>query len=191
MFSFQEQEEPKEVQNKSALVKREWPDSISPQEQDFLFRYATTDDIVLAARLAEYPITKVSWIGKKIMARPECKVELIRLKDELGKPTEILEEDLVREFKIIAEANIQDYLDEFGEVKPIDTIDPLKAKAIKSFKKTINPKTGVITLELTMHDKITALAHLGKNIGFYAADNGQQQGDINIQINVPGALANL
>lgn len=186
-LSFEEQDE----NSKALSVKRVWPKSITKQEQDFLFRYAITDDIVLAARQAEYPEGKVGWIGKKIMSRTDCKLELIKLKDELGKPTEILEEDLVREFKIIAEANIQDYLDEFGEVKPLDEIDPMKAKAIKGYKKTINPKTGVITIDLVLHDKINALSHLGKNIGFYAADNGQQQGDVNIQINLPKGLTAL
>lgn len=172
-------------------ISRDWPENIREQERVFLMSFAITDDIYQAAREAEYAESRVGWIGKKIMSRPECKIELIKLKEELGKPTEIMEEDLIKEFKIIAESNIIDYLDEFGEVKSLDEIDPLKAKAIKSLKRTVNPKTGAVTTELVLHDKMTALSHLGKNIGFYAADNGQGKGDTNIQINVLGALANL
>ena len=172
-------------------VSREWPEEINAQEQDFLFRFAVTDDIFQAAREAGYPESRCNWIGKKIMSRPECKIELLKLKEELGKPTEVMEEDIIREFRIIAEASMLDYIDEFGEVKNMDEIDPLKAKAIKSIKRTVNPKTGAVTTEIVLHDKLAALSHLGKNIGFYAADNGQQNGDINIQLNLPTALVNL
>lgn len=169
-----------------------WINKFTEKEKRLLLGYAKGLDLVDAARQANYGEGVVSWVGEKLIARPEARAELRELRREMGaKEGEIPAEDLIHEFKIIAQASVTDYLDELGNFKDVIDIDPEKAKAIKEVKRTLNPRTGEITVTLTMHDKISALQNLGRMGGHYAADNGQQGGDVNIQLNLPAGLATL
>lgn len=171
---------------------REWNGKFSEREKKFLVAYASSGDMVEAATDAGYDPGAVSWVGQKIMGRPESKLELNELKKELGKDAGSMDfEELVKEFKIVATASIKDFYDEEGNVIDVTEMDPVKARAIKEIKRTVNPKNGHVTVTVTMHDKISALQNLGRMGGHYAADNGQSNGDVNILLNVPGGMASL
>lgn len=171
---------------------REWVNITSEKEKEFLLIYARTGDLQESARGANYAEASVPWIGDRIMARQEAREELRLIRDELGmKDGAMTQEELVEEFKTIATSTITDFFDEFGEVLDVTEMNPIKARAIKEIKRTVNPKNGHVTTVITMHDKISALQNLGRIGGYYAADNGQSQGDVNIQIVLPGALSKI
>lgn len=171
---------------------REWSPGFSDKEKHFLLRFAQTGEMELSAKAAGYSDSSLAWIGDRILSKEGPRIELATIKQELGIGSGTMtQEDIVEEFKIIGQASIADFYDELGNVKDISDIDPTKARAIKEIKRTVNPKNGHVTTILTMHDKISALQNLGRIGGHYAADNGQQQGDINIQIVAPGGLSKL
>lgn len=176
----------------ASIYERDWQSKFSDKEKEFLLELASTGDMEGSARKAGFSDASVSWIGKKILAKPEAKYELECIKKETGADAGSMTlEELEEEFKIIATASVTDFYDELGNVKDVTELDPEKAKAIKSVKRTVNPRNGAITVELVMHDKISALQNLGRMGGHYAADNGQGVGDVNIQIVVPGGLGAL
>lgn len=172
---------------------REWSAAkLSEREKLFLLEFAQTQDLVLSARKAGYSESVVGYQGKVILAKPEAKGELLLIREEIGAASpDMTKDEIVEEFKIIATATITDFYDEFGNVRDVTEFDPEKAKAIKEIKRTVHPKTGAVTVTLTMHDKINALQNLGRIGGHYAADNGQLDKDVNIQIVVPGGLGGL
>lgn len=178
--------------DKASIYDRIWTNSFTPQEQIFLMELAQGETDVDAARKAGYSEASLRRNIDKLMARPEARLEMMAIKEEFGMEAGGVKlSELVREFEVIAKANVADLLDEFGEFRDLSDIDPEKARAIKEVKRSVNPRTGVVTITYTMHDKIAALQNLGRIGGHYAADNGQQQGDVNIQINLPGGITAL
>lgn len=176
----------------ATIYDRDWKSKFSDNEKKFLMEFATSGDIEESARKAGFAENSISWIGKRILARQDSKYELDCIKKETGLTEGSMSlEQLEEEFKIIATATVTDFYDELGNVKDVTELDPEKAKAIKSVKRTVNPRNGSVTVELVMHDKISALQNLGRMGGHYAADNGQSNGDVNIQIVVPGGLGAL
>lgn len=176
----------------STIHDREWVNITSEKEKNFLLTYARTGDLQESARAADYAETSISWIGDRIMSRAEAREELRLIRDELGyKEGSMSQEELIEEFKTIATATITDFYDDFGDVIDVTQMDPIKARAIKEIKRTVNPKSGAVTVVVTMHDKISALQNLGRIGGHYAADNGDKTGDVNIQIVLPGGLSKI
>lgn len=179
---------------KAGVYDRVWQGKFSEKEQIFLMEFAQTSDAPESARKAGFSETVVSWWGKKFLEKQEARAELLAIKSELDLEVgSIRVDDLVEEFMIIAQASIVDFYDELtGEPKDVLAMDPVKAKAIKEIKRTVNPKNGHVTTVITMHDKLSALQNLGRIGGHYAADNGQgSSGDVNVQIVLPGGMSNL
>lgn len=178
---------------KESIYDRQWIGEFSDQEKMFLLEYAKSGDDIDASLRAGRSATSAKTWGRIFLERPEARAELMVIKETSGgEPGTINLDALVNEFEIIAKASIVDFIDPLtGNVMEPTEMDPVKARAIKEIKRTVNPKNGHVTTVITMHDKIQALTNLGRIGGHYAADNGQQQGDVNIQINLPGGLAAL
>ena len=174
-----------------STLEREWTheNELSEKEKIFLLDYAQTNDMERALRKAGYAESVIGFKGKSILARIEARLELQQIKEELEiADNSLTKEEVIEEFRTIATATITDFYDANGEVIDVTEMDPVKAKAIKEIKRTVNPKSGAVTVVVTMHDKIQALQNLGRIGGHYAADNDQGGGDVNIQIVVPGGL---
>lgn len=174
---------------------REWvTPGFSAKEKAFLLEYARNPDLQEACRKAGFDEHVVSFRGEVILKKEGAKQELALIREELGLDSNeaMGKEEVAREFRIIATASVQDFYDEFGNVKDVTELDPEKARAIKEVKRSVHPRTGVVTVTLTLHDKVAALQNLGRISGAYAADNDQAgAGDVNIQIVVPGGLGGL
>lgn len=175
------------------LLERKWKNKdISDQEKVFLIHYALTDDMDEALKEAKFEESVLGWKGPAILGRDTVKAEFAAILAELGKSDRpMTQQEVEAEFRLLATVSITDFYDKKGEVKDVTKLDPLLAKAIKSVKRTVNPRTGAVTVELVLHDKLKALENLGRIGGYYAADNGQQSGDVNIQVVLPGGLANI
>lgn len=174
-----------------STLEREWThdEALSEKEKVFLLDYAQTDDMDGALRKAGYAESTIAFKGKSILSRIEARQELELIRAELkGADNSLTKEEVIEEFRTIATATITDFYDANGEVIDVTQMDPVKARAIKEIKRTVNPKSGAVTVVVTMHDKISALQNLGRIGGHYAADNDQGSGDVNIQIVVPGGL---
>lgn len=176
----------------NSAKERQWPEkTFTPKEKEFLLEYARTNDETASLDHAGYAETQWAFKGKSILSRKESQQELALIRAELGmaEGSTLTQKEIEEEFRVIATATVTDFYDELGEVRDITELDPDKARAIKSVKRSVD-RFGKVTVELVMHDKIQALQNLGKMGGFYALDEGGK-GDVNIQINLPGGLAKL
>lgn len=175
--------------DKKALItisEWQWPDDISDKERTFIGEYVLSGDKQASATAAGYADSVLDHIGDKLLRKSSVRREIAEIRSAIEKKAgDLSDEDVIAHFKAIAEANILDFYDELGNVVDIDEMDKTKAGAVKEIIRSVSPK-GVVTVKVTMHDKIAALQNLSRIRGLYAADNGQTQGDINIQINVPG-----
>lgn len=170
----------------------DWIGKFSNREKAFIVSYAKTGDLENSLIEAGYSETVLDWMGDKLLSQKPIRDQLAALKEQGEREQdEVKVREVVQGFRNIAEANILDFYDEEGQVVDVTAMDPSKTHAIKEIKRTINPKTGAVTVTVTMHDKIAALQNLGRIGGHYAADNGQSGGDVNIQINLPGGLGNI
>ena len=170
----------------------EWSEGISDKEKKFILEYAKDSDKDRALIVAGYSDSVQSWMGDKLLSRPEIRQELAMVREHVGPAKDDIPiEEIIAGFRSITDVSMTDFFDFNGEVMDISEMDPVKAKAIKEIKKTVNPRNGHITTVVTLHDKIAALQNLGRIGGHYAADNGQNQGDVNIQVVLPGGLNKL
>ncbi|KKL11845.1 hypothetical protein LCGC14_2541670, partial [marine sediment metagenome] len=80
------------------------------------------------------------------------------------------EERVTRERVRIGFANIRDFMDEKGQIRPITEIDRDNLASVSEIK--LDPALGTIT-EFKFHNKQTALDALSKQLGLYEADNAQ------------------
>lgn len=175
------------------IHEREWQGKFSEREKLWLLAYGAGQDSRTAAQTAGYAPGALDIIGDKILKREDARAELKLIRSELAVSdvADVSIEEIVEGFRVIAMANVKDFLDFKGDVMDVTEMDPIKAKAIKEIKRTVNPRNGHVTTVITMHDKVKALENLGRIGGHYAADNGQSGGDVNIQINLPGGIGGL
>ena len=175
---------------KKVLTEWVWSNDLTEKERTFVKEYILSGDTIHSAKKAEYVM--VETMATKLIQKQEILAEIELIREEIvRKKGSLSQEEVVKEFKLIAEANILDFYDEMGNVKDIDEMDKEKARCVKEIVRTVNPKTGAVTVKVTMHDKISALQNLGRIGGYYAADNGQSQGNVNIMLNVPGGVMDL
>lgn len=136
---------------------------------------------------AGYSIESSKSIAYELLAKDEINEEIQRLFNERAKRLEVSADDVLREFHSIGMSNIKDFVNGNFEVKNLDEVDEVKAKAIKSIKKTvIDGEFGTkTTIEFQLHDKVSGLNSIGKHIGFFEQDNAQKRTNINLMTNDP------
>lgn len=117
--------------------------------------YESKNPIVQASQAVTY---------RNIKARIDYK------KGVLAKKFKVDEERVTRERVRIGFANIRDFMDEKGQIRPITEIDRDNLASVSEIK--LDPALGTIT-EFKFHNKQTALDALSKQLGLYEADNAQ------------------
>lgn len=130
-----------------------------------------------AAVRAGYSEDSAKSIAYELLGKDEINEEIQRLIKERSERLEVSADDVLKEFHSIGMSNIKDFVNGDFEVKNLDEVDYVKAKAIKSIKKTIteNEFGSKTVVELQLHDKLNGLTNIGKHIGFFEKDNSQKK----------------
>lgn len=115
----------------------------------------------------------------RIIAWKMCQYEDVQdyieqLQAEAAIRCQVSKDDLLREFKKVGFSNIKNYLHNDLDAKYLSEIET--PEAIKSIKKSVKRFEGGedITVEVTLHDKLSALTSIGRHIGFFSEDNKQR-----------------
>lgn len=139
-----------------------------------------------AAVRAGYSNESARSIAYELLAKEEIETEIRRLINERSERLNVTADDVLREFYAIGMSNVKDFLYDDFEVKNLDEIDLVKAKAIKSVKKTITEFEGgsKTVVEFQLHDKISGLNSIGKHIGFFEKDNQQKNQETPIEVTI-------
>ncbi len=111
----------------------------------------------------------------RMLSKVRPKARLKYKREQLAKKYEVDEERITRERAKIGFANIQDFIGETGQIKPITEISRDKMAAVAEIK--LDPTLGTV-IEFKFHNKQTALDGLSKQIGAYEKDNEQKRESI-------------
>ena len=109
--------------------------------------------------------------ASRLLSNVKVKARFEYKKAELAKKFAVNEERITRERVKIGFANIRDFMDETGHIRPINQISRDKLAAVSSVK--LDPTLGTVT-EFKFHSKQEALDKLSCQLGLYAADNAQK-----------------
>ena len=128
-----------------------------------------------AAQMAGYSTNTARTLGSQLLTNINIQSYINELKADLGKRIGITSDMIAKEYALIGFSNMFDFIDEANNVRSIKDIGIEKAKIISSLKKTIttfdgNEKT---TIEIKLHDKLSALDKLSKMIGVQGADKSE------------------
>ena len=128
-----------------------------------------------AAEMAGYSENTSRTIGSKLLTNIDIQTYINELKADLGKRIGITSEMIAREYALIGFSKMSDFIDDENDVKNIKQIGEEKSKIISSLKKTVNTFDGgeKITIEIKLHDKISALDKLAKMIGVQGVDKSE------------------
>lgn len=139
-----------------------------------------------AAVRAGYSADSAKSIAHELLSKIEVSDEIQKLFDERATRIQVTSDDVLREFHSIGMSNIKDFVTSDFEVKPLDEIDFVKAKAIKSIKKTVTESEygSKTVIEFQLHDKLSGLTNIGKHIGFFEKDNEQAKAKTTNVINL-------
>lgn len=113
-----------------------------------------------AARLAGYEGDNVNVIACQLLQRDDVKAYLESLKGQLAKVIGVSLESIALELKRIAFADVSDFLDSSGNLKPIDKLEPGATAAISSFER--GKRSGD---KIRLHNKVNALTEIAKLMG--------------------------
>jgi len=101
----------------------------------------------------------------------KVKTRLAYKRAELAKKYEVNEERITKERVKIGFANIQDFMDEKGQIKSINKVDRDKLAAVSSIE--LDEVLGTVK-KFRFHDKQEALDKLSRQLGLYEKDNQQR-----------------
>lgn len=131
--------------------------------------------------------------GSRMLQRAENRDYIAKKRYELSIEANVTINDLVRELKGFAFADITKYIGlTEAEVKQLPHVDRRQIKKIVTTNKTFTDREGGTTNEIKtiyeIHDKIKAIDMLGKHLGIYELHNQQQQKTIDLTNATPEQL---
>lgn len=155
--------------------------ALTNKQKRFCEEYIIDLNATQAAVRAGYSEDTARSIASENLSKPDIQEELSKLQLEISNKNGNLAQQVIDELKKIGFSNIQDYIEAGNEVKDLSEIDPQKAAAVSSVKKSFtefgDEKTGgtKTTVEFKLWDKIGALEKIGRHLGIFEKDNAQSK----------------
>lgn len=162
--------------------------ALKDKQKRFCEEYVIDLNATQAAIRAGYSETTARSIASENLSKPDIQDYLSKLQTELSNKNGDLVQKVIDELVKVGFSNIQDYLGVGNEVKDLSEIDPQKAAAVSSVKKSLtefgDEETGgtKTVIEFKLWDKISALEKLGKHLGIFEADNKQKSAIIKVSV---------
>lgn len=140
---------------------------LSPKQQRFCQEWVIDHNGTQAAIRAGYSVKSAKEQSARLLTKANIQKEIARLQESIATRNTITVDQLIAEFKSIANDDITNYLDVedlgiglFAKLK--DNFNQIPKKNIKTLR--IGRK-GDVTIEL--HSRMDALVNLGRHIGFF------------------------
>lgn len=154
-------------------------------QKRFCEEYVIDYNISRAAKRAGYQGDGARQSAWQAMQNDEVQAYIEQLQDEAAKRCQVSKDELLNEFKKVGFSNIRNYLHNDLDAKYLSEIET--PEAIKGIKKTVKRFEGgeEVTVDITLHDKLSALTSIGRHIGFFSEDNKQKAASITILNNDP------
>lgn len=159
------------------------------KQKKFAEFFVETGNATDSARRAGYKESSVSEQGYNLKQNPKIQKYIDYLLKQQQRRTQADADKIVEELAMVGFANIQDYYDEKGQIKNIQSLKREASAAIKSIKETRHElQDGQIVKvirEFTLHDKLRALENLGNHFNIFDKDKSTfKDKDLNIQVTI-------
>jgi phage terminase small subunit len=136
---------------------------LTPKQQRFCDEYLTDMNATRAALAAGY--SKATAMNGQLMQIPKIRAYIEHHTRQAANVMEVSRFELLRELSRIAFANMGDYFDDEGKLKPMQQLSTDQKAAIWNIRITENDKGSSMTLRL--NNKLSAIEKLAKHLGFY------------------------
>lgn len=130
--------------------------------QRFCLEYVIHYNEETAATKAGWPIWNATAIGRRLLSLPRVQKQIEDLQKNITKKLQITQERVMTEWANLAYVNIQDFYDNRGRLKPIQSMDRELASMVKEI--TFD-KFGNKTYKL--YNKIQGMEALSKTLGLF------------------------
>lgn len=164
-------------------------DNLTHQERLFVYYYFTEKDAPTAYVKAGYSELNAATKSRKLLTKTVIRTALQVAREKLVKEAELDAPKVLREYALIAFANMRDYAypDEAG--KPRLDLRNCKNEqwaAIESFEIVDeNSRTGAPgKVKFKLHSKLAALERLGNALGMFKAENVDQPTQFEFTLNL-------
>ncbi len=138
---------------------------LTPKQQLFCDEYLMDMNATRAALRAGY--SEAMALSGKLMQVPKIRVYIKLCTKKAAKKMEVSRDKFLAELQCIAFANMGDYFDNSGKMKPMKQLTRDQKAAIWNIKVTEDNKRS--TLQLRLNNKLSALEKIGRHLGFYNA----------------------
>ena len=154
-------------------------------QKRFAEEYVVDYKITAAGKRAGIQGDNVGITAWQMLQIPEVQEYVERMQNEAAIRCQVSKDELLQEFKKVGFSNIKNYLHNDLDAKYLSEIET--PEAIKGIKKTVKRFEGgeEVTVDITLHDKLSALTSIGRHIGFFSEDNKQKAASITILNNDP------
>jgi hypothetical protein len=136
---------------------------LTPKQQRFCDEYLTDMNATRAALAAGY--SKATAMNGQLMQIPKIRAYIEHHTRQAAQVMEVSRFEMLRELSRIAFANMGDYFDDEGKLKPMQQLTTDQKAAIWNIRITENDKGSSMTLRL--NNKLSAIEKLAKHLGFY------------------------
>lgn len=143
-------------------------------QRRFAEEYVVDYNATKAGKRAGIQGDNVNVTAWQMLQLPDVQEYVSQMQDEAAKRCQVSKDELLQEFKKIGFSNIKNYLHNDLDAKYLSEIE--NPEAIKGIKKTVKHFEGgsEVTVDVTLHDKLSALTSIGRHIGFFSEDNKQR-----------------
>jgi hypothetical protein len=136
---------------------------LTPKQQRFCDEYLIDMNATRAALAAGY--SKATAMNGQLMQIPKIRAYIEHHTQHAANVMEVSRMELLRELSRIAFANMGDYFDDEGKLKPMQQLTTDQKAAIWNIRITENDKGSSMTLRL--NNKLSAIEKLARHLGFY------------------------
>lgn len=166
--------------NATASSKKD-SEKLSDKQERFCREYIIDLNATQAAIRAGYSPKTANAQAAQMLSIAKVEKFIKNLQAKIGEELEISAERVIKEFAKIGFADLEEFYDENGQLKPVKSLKKTQSAAIKGIKvreTTVHTKKGgkitKVDTEFILHDKLSALESLGRHLGIYEKDNKQK-----------------
>ena len=161
----------------------------NPKRERFCQEYIIDLNATKAAERSKYSKRTANEQGARLLANVSVQNRIAELKEERAMRTQVTQDRIGEELKLLAFSDFRDYGEVVGELgidrlklKTFDQIGEGKTRAIQSITERISEKN--VQLSFKLHGKLPAIELLGRHIGMFVermALTGEDGGPIRIE----------
>lgn len=159
--------------------------NLTPKQERFCEEYMIDLNATQAAIRAGYSPKTANEQAGRLLVNVSIQEKITELRSKISEKNENLTQRVIDELVKVGFSNIQDYITNGNSVQDLADIEPHKAAAVASVKKSVTTfgddkgNEGIKeVVEFKLWDKISALEKVGRHLGIFEKDNSQSKPQI-------------